>query len=214
MRTLVLCGDYWHPARVAQAGLAPLASAGFEFDWITHAGEWSAALMAEYPLVVLTRMNQVSETDRAPWATEEVQAAFVDHVRGGSGLLVIHSGAAGYDALPAMRGLVGGAFVSHPPQCPVTVEAHAGHPLATGSAPFTLTDEHYVMDLDDAQADVFLTTTSEHGTQHGGWTRREGDGRVCVLTPGHNLEVWLHPSYQALIGNALRWCGGTEVRVS
>jgi uncharacterized protein len=28
------------------------------------------------------------------------------------------------------------------------------------------------------------------------------------LTPGHNLEVWLHPSYQALLLNTLRWCGG------
>jgi type 1 glutamine amidotransferase len=53
---------------------------------------------------------------------------------------------------------------------------------------------------------VFLTTTSEHGTQPGGWTRTEGEGRVCVLTPGHNLEVWLQPSFQALLLNTLRWC--------
>jgi type 1 glutamine amidotransferase len=55
---------------------------------------------------------------------------------------------------------------------------------------------------------VFLTTVSEHGTQPGGWTRLEGQGRVCVLAPGHNLEVWLAPAYQTLIANALRWCGG------
>jgi type 1 glutamine amidotransferase len=63
------------------------------------------------------------------------------------------------------------------------------------------------MDLDDAQADVFLAARSEHGVQPGGWTRTEGSGRVCVLTPGHNLEVWLHPAYQALILNGLQWCG-------
>jgi type 1 glutamine amidotransferase len=63
------------------------------------------------------------------------------------------------------------------------------------------------MALDDMQADVFLAATSEHGTQPAGWTRCEGAGRVAVLTPGHNVEVWLHPDYQALIGNALRWCG-------
>ena len=50
--------------------------------------------------------------------------------------------------------------------------------------------------LDDTEADVFMTATSEHGTQPGGWTRTEGAGRVCMLTPGHNVEVWLHPSYQ------------------
>ena len=95
----------------------------------------------------------------------------------------------------------------HPAQCPVTVEPVAGHPLTQGSVRFTAKDEHYFMALDDTQADVFLTTTSEHGTQPAGWTRTEGGGRVCVLTPGHNVEVWLHPAYQALIRNGLHWCG-------
>jgi type 1 glutamine amidotransferase len=102
---------------------------------------------------------------------------------------------------------VGGVFVKHPPQCPVTVEPQVGHPLTAGSAPFTLVDEHYFMELDDPQADIFLTTTSEHGPQPGGWRRTEGEGRVCVLTPGHNLEIWLHPSFQALLRNGLSWCG-------
>ena len=63
------------------------------------------------------------------------------------------------------------------------------------------------MDMDDELVDVFLTTKSEYGSQPAGWTRTEGAGRVCVLTPGHSLEVWKHPSYQALLQNALRWCG-------
>jgi type 1 glutamine amidotransferase len=115
------------------------------------------------------------------------------------------SGLAGYDQLMVLRGLMGGVFIRHPPQCPVTVEPRAGHALAAGGATFTVADEHYFIDLDDDQADVFLTTASEHGTQPGGWTRTEGAGRVCVLTPGHNVEVWLDPSYQVIIQNALRW---------
>ncbi len=121
-------------------------------------------------------------------------------------LLILHSGSAGYQEMPTLRALMGGVFLRHPPQCPVTVEPKPGHPLTAGSAPFTLTDEHYFMALDDAQADMFLTTTSEHGAQPGGWTRMEGQGRACMLTPGHNLEVWLHPSYQALLRNAMDWC--------
>ncbi len=210
MRTLVLCDDYWHPARTPRTGLAPLEEAGFAFDWIENAGDWSAERMAEYPLVVLTKSNNVSSSDRSPWVTDEVQAAFRDYVRRGNGLLVIHSGSAEYRDRPVLRGVLGGVFASHPPQCPVTVEPRADHPLTAGSTPFTLVDEHYMMEMDDAQVDVFLTTRSEHGVQPGGWTRTEGDGRVCVLTPGHNLPVWLHPSYQTLIRNALRWCGRME----
>lgn len=207
LRVLVLCDDYWHPARTARAGLAPLEAADFAFDWVEHASAWSADRMAPYPVVLLTKSNHVSSTDQTPWVTDEVALAFRRYVSDGHGLVVVHSGAAGYEAQPVLRGLTGGAFASHPPQCPVTVSPQAGHPLSAGSAPFTLVDEHYQMYLDDTQADVFVTTTSDHGSQPGGWTRREGAGRVCVLTPGHNLEVWLHPSYQTLIRNALRWCG-------
>ncbi len=31
-----------------------------------------------------------------------------------------------------------------------------------------------------------------------------------LVTPGHNVEVWLEPKYQVLIANALRWCGGNQ----
>jgi type 1 glutamine amidotransferase len=82
-----------------------------------------------------------------------------------------------------------------------------GHPLCEGFAPFTLKDEHYFMAMDDPEVDLFVTTTSAHGEQPGAWRRVEGSGRVAVLTPGHNLEVWLHPSFQALLINCLRWCG-------
>ena len=210
MRVLVLADDRWHPAQVAREGLAPLTEEGFTFDWIENAAEWSAEQMAAYPVVLFVKSNNVSATDESPWMTEEVEAAFVDYVRRGNGLLVVHSGSAGYAQTPVFRALLGGVFVNHPAQCPVTVEPQVGHPLTVGSTPFTLTDEHYMMALDDADADIFMTTASQHGIQPGGWTRNEGAGRVCMLTPGHNVEVWQHPSFQMLLGNALRWCAAAR----
>jgi type 1 glutamine amidotransferase len=115
MRTLVICDDYWHPARVARAGLAPLEQRGFEFDWIEHAGEWSAERMAEYRLVVLTKSNNTSASDQSSWVTDQVEHAFRDYVRQGNGLLAIHSGTAGYTQAPVLRALLGGVFISHPP---------------------------------------------------------------------------------------------------
>jgi type 1 glutamine amidotransferase len=109
--------------------------------------------------------------------------------------------------MPVLRGLLGGIFTYHPEQCSVTMVPHVGHPLCTRIDPFTLKDEHYFMALDDPQAEVFMTTKSEYGEQPGAWRHVEGSGRVVVLTPGHNVEVWLHPSFQALLLNTLRWCG-------
>lgn len=207
MRALVLCDDYWHPARIPRAGLGALDGIEFTFDWIENARDWSPEIMTDYPVVILTKSNNVSSTDQTGWMTDAVQAAFVEYVCTGHGLLAVHSGTAEYDQTPVLRGLLGGVFHHHPEQCPVMVTPRAGHPLSAGSAPFTLKDEHYFMAMDDPQVDVFVTTTSEHGEQPGAWTRLEGRGRVAVLTPGHNLEVWLHPSFQILLLNSLRWCG-------
>lgn len=210
MKTLVICDDYWHPARTPRAGLAPLAEQGFAFDWIESAagitGTALAAQMAAYPLVILTKSNNISAADQTPWMTPEMEAAFADYVRNGGGLLVIHSGSAGYAETPVLRALIGGVFTHHPPQCMVTVQPRSGLSPLAHVAPFTLKDEHYFMALDDDKAEVFLDSVSEHGTQPAGWTRTEGDGRVCMLTPGHNLEVWLAPTYQTAIQNAARWC--------
>lgn len=211
MKTLVLCDDYWHPARIPQEGLGGLAGSEFTFDWIENARDWSRELMLTYPLVVLTKSNNISATDQTGWMTDDVQQAFADYVRRGNGLLALHSGTAEYDQKPILRGLLGGVFASHPEQCPVTIHPLPDHPLAVGSTSFTVKDEHYFMAFDDIHADVFMTTVSDHGEQPGGWSRTEGSGRVAVLTPGHNLEVWTHPSYQALLLNCMHWCGGSRI---
>ena len=206
MKTLVLCGDHWHPPQVAREGLQALTGTDFTFDWIEDTRDWSLETMMTYPLVILTKSNNVSVTDPTGWMTDAVQAAFSDYVLQGNGLLAIHSGTAEYDQKPVLRGLLGGAFIHHPEQCLVTMNLRMGHPLCVGSIPFTLRDEHYFMALDDPEADVFMTTASVHGEQPGAWRRVAGNGRVAVLTPGHNLEVWLHPSFRALLLNSLRWC--------
>jgi uncharacterized protein len=208
MRILVISDDHWHPAVTPRAGFAPLEAEGLAVDWIENAADWSAEKMQSYPLVVLIKSNNVSSTDTSKWMTREAEQAFADYVRQGRGLLAIHSGTASYCEMGILRGLLGGVFTHHPKQCPVTCEPKAGHPLTAGAETFTVMDEHYMMEMDDPNVDLFLTTSSEHGTQPGGWTRLEGKGRVCVITPGHNTEVWLQPSFQAMLRNALAWCAG------
>jgi uncharacterized protein len=213
MRILVLCDDIWHPAQVVKDGLAGLEKDGFEFDFIADACEWSAKKMAAYSVVILSKANNVSAADETPWMTTEIEQAFQDYIRAGNGLLVLHSGTAGYEKATVLRGLMGGVFREHPEQCAVMISPAIGALSAqradTIPAPtdeFSVVDEHYLMDMDDDHVEVFMTTTSKHGTQPGGWTRTEGDGRVCVLTPGHNLAVWEQPVYQDLIRQAIDWC--------
>jgi type 1 glutamine amidotransferase len=211
MQVLVLCDDQWHPAQTVRSGLAPLADSGYAFTFMDDAHAWPPADLQAYPVILSAKMNQVSSTDHTPWETPEVQAAITDYVLGGGGLLVVHAGTV-LKGAPHLAALIGGAFRHHPPQCDVTVTPRPDHPLTAGLDAFTVRDEHYwmdmLMDTTVASGKLCLTSTSEHGEQPAGWTRQVGDGRVCVITPGHNLAVWLQPTMQTLLARALAWCAG------
>ena len=47
-----------------------------------------------------------------------------------------------------------------------------------------------------------------------GWVREPGRGRLCHLANGHTLEALLHPMYQRLLRNAVRWCLHMEARMT
>jgi type 1 glutamine amidotransferase len=206
MKALVFCDDLYHPAAIARAGLAPLANAGFGFDWVENATGWDPRQLAGCGVVLLSKSNVCSATDRTPWLAGATENVLRDFVHAGGGLVAVHSGTASYKEMPAVRTLLGGVFDHHPPPCPVTVEPVAGHPLTAGvTTPFTIHDEHYQMIMDDPGSEIFLHTYSEYGVQPAGWTRLEGAGRVAVLTPGHFAEVWLHAGFQRLLKNSLRW---------
>jgi len=205
-RTLVFCDDSAHPASLTRDGLAALGETGLALDWVEDPAAWRTESLAGYHFVIFSKANNRSQEKHEPWADEETGRAFAAYVSSGNGILFLHSGTALYGNSPSLCKLMGGAFTSHPPQCPVTVEPLAGHPLTAGFATFTLMDEHYMMEMNDPDVDLFLFTESEHGRQPAGWTRSQGKGRVGVLTPGHNPEVWRHPSYQALLRNCIAWC--------
>ena len=159
-----MCDDAWHPAETVQRGLGALEDSRFAFEFVTHGEKWSAAMMNEFPLVIVAKANHLYATDQRAWLTAEVQPAFPQFVRRGGGLLLVHAGTC-YKDLPEMRGLMGGAFLSHPDQCPVAIEPKPGHALTAGVNSFAARDEHYVMALDAADADVFLHRSEEHTSE-------------------------------------------------
>ena len=204
VRALVLCDDSWHPAETARRGLSAFTGE-FSFEFLEGGAVWSAQKLDGFPLTVLAKANIASAKNDRPWLTEDSAPAFRDYVRRGNGLLAIHSGTSRYEKLPPMNALLGGAFVRHPDPCAVTLEPTQPHPVTAGVETFTVHDEQYFMAMNDSAAEVFLHSRSEHGQQPAGWMRTEGEGRVCVLTPGHDAKVWLYPSFQILLLNALRW---------
>lgn len=210
-RVLVCCDDVYHPGAVVQGGLeSVLQDEGWTAQWAIGAPAPDAASLAGYAVVVLAKSNVLSAQDPRPWLPPG-HACFGDYVRGGGCLLAVHSGIASYDKFPEVQALTGGHFVQHPPACEVALELAAACALTTGvTSAFSVYDEHYFVERTDPDAEVFLISRSIHGRQPAGWTRRERNGRVCVLTPGHFLAVWRHPAFRCLVANALTWLTQAE----
>ena len=206
MHVLVLCDDRWHPGDIVRNGLEPLQNSKVEFDFIFDASEFNVEKLRNYPIIIFSKSNNISSTNADTWVTTDVENKLTKYVKDGGGLLVIHSGTAGYKETVKFSKLIGGVFDHHPKQCDVIVEPIKNNPIIDQNIKFTIFDEHYFMNMKDENANIFMNTISKNGKQPGGWTRAVGEGRICVITPGHNLEVWLNEHFQSILKNCLSWC--------
>ena len=215
MKVLILCDDIWHPGEVLKRGLKPLEKEDFDLDFVSSPKDiLTDAFLRRYDVIVNARGNSHSAANSgAPWFEPGVTAVmpedFRRYVEEGHGFLALHAG--NTSRRPhAMADFIGNDFIKHPPQCAVTVRPVKEHPVTAGVEPFTVRDEHYMIDVFAPDAEVILTSTSdtEAGTQTAGYVRAMGRGRFCCLTPGHNLAVYENEQYHRLLKQALRWCAG------
>jgi len=225
MRVLLICDDYYHPGKVPIEGIEPLKAKGFEFDIITNANDFKAEMLSDYPVVLLCKCDEITGEDRVSWKTASLQQAFVDYVEKGGGLLAVHTATVAGKDTEVLDRLIGCRFAWHPADCPVTVQPVKPHPITEGVGMFCEVDEHYRLEILAEDIDIIMASYSppqgsmdkhEEDPYHNttawvgacGYVRKQGSGRVCVLTPGHLLPVWHNPQYQRTLENALRWCAG------
>ncbi|MCL2605639.1 MAG: ThuA domain-containing protein [Defluviitaleaceae bacterium] len=225
MRILLLCDDQYHPGDIPEKGIAPLKEKGFAVDIISDAKEFCPSMLADYAVVIMSKCDHTTLQDHTPWKTDAVQDAFIKYVENGGGLLVTHSGTVKGKNTQKLDELIGCRFAFHPNNCPTTVDVIKPHPITEGVAAFTEIDEHYHLTITAPDANIFLASyaaaqgeeakyesepyfNTPAAVRAAGYTRTQGKGRICVLTPGHTPEVWLNPQYQQTLVNALRWCAG------
>jgi len=211
-KILVICDDKYHHGEVIEAGLSFLSKEnGGGYD-VTYATDMSAYSLADKPLsgydvVVVAKDNYVSRANDESWLDEAAERQFVDYADNGGGLIFLHAGSVLCKHSAAIKAISGCEFAHHPEQCVVDFCITAEHEIISGASDFSEKDEHYFIDLTAKDATVFLKSRSNHGMQAAGYTRiHNGKGRVCVLTPGHNLSVFRNEQYEKIIGNAVKWC--------
>ncbi|MGI5132066.1 ThuA domain-containing protein [Pseudonocardia sp. CA-107938] len=157
-------------------------------------------------------------------------AGLTTAVANGTGLAGWHGGIAdSYRNSSDYLHLIGGQFACHPPKAeaervgeqsdyfiPYRVNIRpeaAEHPIVAGIADFDLVTEQYWV-LTDEYIDVLATTTlaarefdpwHRPVTSPAIWTRQWGKGRVFVCTPGHNMDVIVHPDVTTIIERGITW---------
>jgi len=202
IKVLVICDDIYHHEEIIKGGLDFLqGECGLDY-----ALDMTDKQLSDYSVVIFAKDNIKSKSNTEKWLTQDIEKQFEDYINNGGGMIFLHAGAVICRESAILKNIAGCAFESHPEQCVVDFNITAQHIITSGASDFAEKDEHYFIDFIATDAEIFLESKSEHGTQPAGYSRIHGKGRVCTLTPGHNLNVFENPQYQKMIRNAVYWC--------
>ena len=210
MKTLAIAGDYWHSSDQL---VVMLRSIGIdEKDHLVRYPDLpSFAELHHFDLVVFAMMGRhAPRSSDAHWFEPHDQSRLAAWVNAGGGLLVFHSGTASHPTDGALRQVVGGHFLHHPPDHPdVSIEVATDHPVTAGVESFVHPDEHYFVEVDD-DVTPLLRATSVLGETSAGWCVERGAGRVAAIIPGHTREMLEDENLMRLVANAAAWCAGEK----
>jgi type 1 glutamine amidotransferase len=212
---LVLCDDYWHPSEVIKRGFGSIKTGEFSFDFVEDAKDiLSLEMINSYQAIACCKQDCINSANRSPWFDEGITEVGIEELKNyvatGHGYLSLHSSNTAKEGMEYGK-FIGNYFLGHPPRCSINIKILGDHPIVKGISDFVIRDEHYKLDYFAKDAvEIFKTESEAGGIQTGGYAMEYGKGRICIMTPGHILPVWEHPSYQKLLINAFKWCTGTD----
>ncbi|MFM8577721.1 MAG: PVC-type heme-binding CxxCH protein [Planctomycetaceae bacterium] len=143
----------------------------------------------------------------------EGEAAILEFVRGGGGIVPIHCASFCFHNSPAWIDLVGAQFQKHGTGEFRTVNVAADHPLMQGFGGFRSWDETYVHAKHNPRGRIVLEERVEgEAREPWTWVRQEGKGRVFYTAWGHDERTWGHPGFHNLLERGIRFAAGRDPR--
>ncbi|MBM4457580.1 MAG: ThuA domain-containing protein [Chloroflexi bacterium] len=207
---LIPLGGLWHPFE----GFAAFTKALFEPAGYIVESTYDLDSLARLPaggydlVVSYTSLSKHREgmNDTTPEGLTDAQVdGLTRWVRAGGGLLAVHSATVVGNSNPAYEALLGGAFISHPPQFAFTVyPLSREHPITAGIEAFTVHDEFYIQRYDPS-VDIHMIALDRGIAHPMVWTKTAGAGRVAHIALGHSERVWSLPLYERLLFQAAAW---------
>lgn len=208
---LLLLGGTYHDFDGYAAAMQPVFTqlghhieATYDLDALTQLDEREVDV-----LLIYTCLGNPDQPDDTGFNAEQTES-LSQWVRRGGGLLAAHAATVTGQVNPAFARLVGGAFISHPPQFVFSVYPMARpHPITAGIEAFAVHDEFYMQSYDDS-VEIHMAAMDRGICYPMVWTRTEGRGRVAHVAPGHGPAVWALPAYQQLMTQTVDWLSSSS----
>jgi scyllo-inositol 2-dehydrogenase (NADP+) len=209
-QVLMVVGGPWHNGEQAGEVLAKLLAErkGWKLT-VTRDLDALAALPAGRFAAVVIYTTGFDHDLTAPR-----EQGLVNFVKGGGGLLAVHSAATSFSGSAAYANLLNARFLTHPEFLDVPVQViDRNHYLTARLPDFTVPDELYILkDFDPSRCTVLARAWWQGKAMPLAYVRPHGAGRVAYLANGHDLRAWNHPEFQKLLVRALEWTAGAERR--
>jgi len=225
LRVLLLTGSNNHKWQETTPVLKEvLESTGrFAVDVETNVAARTSSSFAPYD-VVLSNFNTFGKKNPGPVWNADVRTTFVDFIRKGKGLVVVHSGSSVFYDWPEFQQLAGtswGKHTHHGKQH--TNDVHivtAPHPIIAGVKDFTTFDEFW-QTTDLAPGTMVLATVTPK-KEFGGSGNPEpmalitrlGAGRGFTLLLGHSTAGMNSAGFKTLLQRGTEWAATGKIEES
>jgi type 1 glutamine amidotransferase len=223
LRVLILSGQNNHDWRATTPKLRSILTntARFEVDITDHPENGNRSSFDSYD-VLLSNWNTFGSGGTKEWpaATRE---AFLQFVRSGKGLVVVHAGGSSFPDWQEYQDLIGGTWgagTGHGPVHEFQVRiTQPDHPITRGLSSFKITDELWHRMATRTNKVVLATAFSARDRGGSGadepvaFITRFGQGRCFNLVLGHDVKAMEADGFQTLLVRGTEWAARGTVTV-
>lgn len=228
LRVMLLSGDNNHNWKLTTPELCAILAEGgrFRVDVVDDVAALQASDFASCDVIVsnYNTFKNPLPVDKV-WGAA-VREAFLAHVRGGRGFVVVHAGSSSlydwpeYQKLSITSWTPGVTSHGKPHAARVTFDgAGADHPVTRGLPPFWTHDEYWenLVVQPGATALANVRTNAKYNSRGGPapilFARDYGKGRALCLLLGHDVLAMRNPGFRTLFKRGVEWAATGTVTI-
>lgn len=225
LKNIILTGGLYHPFEASATTLAGILEEVGVSSVVTSDLDQGFDLLktGEFDLLTVyalrwTMPQEKFTAERDTWSyhvSEKDRASVAEHLKGGKGIMALHTAAICFDDWPQWRETVGAGWQwghsFHPPLGEVHVQPTSKkHPIVGNTTAFTLADEAYTQMDTLAGLEPLLEIRSATQTTYSPclWAREVGGGRVVYNALGHDSASFMQAQHKGIVQRSSLWASG------